>query len=578
MAHLSGPLPEHAPRCGRTERSLHSRHRQPRADRRSGDGLLRQGVRHHVPGPAPERCRRPRPRGEPADAPGHARARGRLRRARAGADPRRPSVRVRRRLPPANGPAGDGRELADLARVGGVREPLHDGDRRRHRRVAPRPARRIQARWCFAPDAGVRDVGLRPHHADGADGVHGHRVRPPLQARLRFLLSAHEAPRHRVSPRVAVLRRANRIREPDPLDLRRLALPARARSPPQRGARRRSAAVGQREPVSGLHPGGPPADAGARVIAEVAGAIVQVLVVGAGAPLLVGALRTLKARLVGRRGPSPWQPYANLRKLLVKEAVVSTTTSWVFRATPYILAAALLVTGLIVPVTTTRPPLAFAGNIILLVYLFMLGTFFLALAGLDVGSAFGGMGASREVAVAALAEPTVIVAVFALALRADTIDLGRIVERFRGEPWLAANPAHLLAFAAFFIVMLAETGRLPVDNPATHLELTMIHEAMVLEYSGRYLALVEWAAAMKLFLFMTLLANLFVPWGLREPTGPVAALLGLLALAGKLALLTTAVAVLETAVAKLRLFRVPELLAGSFALAFLSLMAVFLVR
>ena len=314
------------------------------------------------------------------------------------------------------------------------------------------------------------------------------------------------------------------------------------------------------------------------MIAEVASAIVQVLVVGAGAPLLVGALRTLKARLVGRRGPSPWQPYANLRKLLVKEAVVSTTTSWVFRATPYILAAALLVTGLIVPVTTTRPPLAFAGNIILLVYLFMLGTFFLALAGLDVGSAFGGMGASREVAVAALAEPTVIVAVFALALRADTIDLGRIVERFRGEPWLAANPAHLLAFAAFFIVMLAETGRLPVDNPATHLELTMIHEAMVLEYSGRYLALVEWAAAMKLFLFMTLLANLFVPWGLREPTGPVAALLGLLALAGKLALLTTAVAVLETAVAKLRLFRVPELLAGSFALAFLSLMAVFLVR
>jgi formate hydrogenlyase subunit 4 len=314
------------------------------------------------------------------------------------------------------------------------------------------------------------------------------------------------------------------------------------------------------------------------MIAEVAGAIVQILVVGAGAPLLVGVLRTLKARLVGRRGSSPWQPYANLRKLLAKEAVVSTTTSWVFRATPHILAATLLVTGLIVPVTTTRPPLAFAGNIILLVYLFMLGTFFLALAGLDAGSAFGGMGASREVAIAALAEPTVIVAVFALALRADTIDLGRIVERFGDEPWLAANPAHLLAFAAFFIVMLAETGRLPVDNPATHLELTMIHEAMVLEYSGRYLALVEWAAAMKLFLFMTLLANLFFPWGLREPTGPVAVLLGLLALAGKLALLTIAVAVLETAVAKLRLFRVPELLAGSFALAFLSLMAVFLVR
>jgi len=314
------------------------------------------------------------------------------------------------------------------------------------------------------------------------------------------------------------------------------------------------------------------------VIAGFAVAIVQVLVVGVGAPLLVGVLRTLKARLVGRRGPSPWQPYADLRKLLAKEVVISPTTSWVFRATPYVLVATMLVTALIVPVAVASPPLAFAGNIILLMYIFMLGTFFLALAGLDAGSAFGGMGSSREVAVAALAEPTIIVAVFALALRAGTIDLGRVVEHFGREPWLAANPAHLLAFAAFFIVMLAETGRLPVDNPATHLELTMIHEAMVLEYSGRYLALVEWAGAMKLFLFMTLLANLFFPWGLTGPAGSAPVLLALLALAAKLAVLTSVVAVLETMVAKLRLFRVPELLAGSFALACLSLMAVILVR
>ena len=314
------------------------------------------------------------------------------------------------------------------------------------------------------------------------------------------------------------------------------------------------------------------------MIATLALAVVQIAIVAFGAPLLVGTLRTLKARLVGRQGPSPWQPYADVRKLLAKEVVVSTTTSWVFRATPYALVATLLTAALIVPVMTVRPPLAFAGNIILLVYLFMLGTFFLALAGLDAGSAFGGMGSSREAAVAALAEPTVVVAVFALALRAESIDLGRIVERFAGEPWLAANPAHLLAFAALFIVMLAETGRLPVDNPATHLELTMIHEAMVLEYSGRYLALVEWASAMKLFVFMTLLANLFVPWGLAEPTGPIPVLVGALALAAKLAVLTAAVALLETAVAKLRLFRVPELLAGSFALAFLSLMAIFVVR
>jgi formate hydrogenlyase subunit 4 len=312
------------------------------------------------------------------------------------------------------------------------------------------------------------------------------------------------------------------------------------------------------------------------VIADLALALIQALVVAAGAPLLVGVLRTLKARLVGRRGPRPWQPYADLAKLLRKEAVVSTTTSWVFRVTPYVLFATMLVAAVIVPVVASRTALPFAG-IILLMYLFLVGSFFLALAGLDSGSAFGGMGASREVAVAALAEPTVILAVFALALRADTTNLGGIVARLSGEPSLAASPGHLLAFAAFFIVMLAETGRLPVDNPATHLELTMIHEAMVLEYSGRYLALVEWAGAMKLFVFLTLLANLFFPWGVPDLVAPVPIVLGLLALAGKLAVLTVGLAVLETIVAKLRLFRVPELLAGSFALALLSVTAVFLV-
>jgi formate hydrogenlyase subunit 4 len=312
------------------------------------------------------------------------------------------------------------------------------------------------------------------------------------------------------------------------------------------------------------------------VITDLALALTQALVVAAGAPLLVGVLRTLKARLVGRRGPRPWQPYADLAKLLRKEAVVSTTTSWVFRVTPYVLVATMLVAAVIVPVVASRTALPFAG-IILLMYLFLVGSFFLALAGLDSGSAFGGMGASREVAVAALAEPTVILAVFALALRADTTNLGGIVARLGGEPRLIASPGHLLAFAAFFIVMLAETGRLPVDNPATHLELTMIHEAMVLEYSGRYLALVEWAGAMKLFVFLTLLANLFFPWGVPSLVAPAPILLGLLALAGKLAVLTVGLAVLETIIAKLRLFRVPELLAGSFALALLSVTAVFLV-
>ena len=306
-------------------------------------------------------------------------------------------------------------------------------------------------------------------------------------------------------------------------------------------------------------------------------AVLQVLVVAAGAPLLVGALRTLKARLVGRRGPRVLQPYANLVKLLRKEVVVSTTTSWIFRVTPYVLFATMVVAALIVPLVLARPVLDFAG-LVLLMYLFVLGTFFLALAGLDAGSAFGGMGSSREVAVAALAEPTIMVAILALALRAGTTNLGGIVERFTHEPLLAANPGHLLAFSALFIVMLAETGRLPVDNPATHLELSMIHEAMVLEYSGHYLALVEWASAMKLFLFMTLLANLFLPWGMPVTAAPGTIVLGLLVLAGKLAVLTVGLAVVETTVAKLRLFRVPELLAGSFALALLSVLSVFLLR
>ena len=310
---------------------------------------------------------------------------------------------------------------------------------------------------------------------------------------------------------------------------------------------------------------------------DVALALLQVLIVAGGAPLLVGIVRTMKARLTGRRGPRPLQPYADLAKLLRKGTVVSTTTSWIFRTTPYVLAATMLVAALIVPVMLARPVLDFAG-LVLLMYLFVFGTFFLALAGLDAGSAFGGMGASREVAVAALAEPTIMIAILALALRAETTNLGAIVERFAGEPLLAANPGHLLAFGALFIVMLAETGRLPVDNPATHLELTMIHEAMVLEYSGRHLALVEWASAMKLFLFMALLANLFFPWGMPASAAPLALLLGLLVLAAKMIVLATGLAVIETLVAKLRLFRVPELLAGSFALAVLSVLSVFLLR
>jgi formate hydrogenlyase subunit 4 len=307
-------------------------------------------------------------------------------------------------------------------------------------------------------------------------------------------------------------------------------------------------------------------------------ALTQAVVVGAGAPLLVGLIRWLKARLQGRRGASPLQPYRDLRKLLAKETVVAETTSWIFRVTPYLQAAVMLVIAAGVPLLVTRTAFGLAGNVVLVMYLMLLGTFFLALAGLDAGSAFGGMGASREVVVAALAEPTVILAIFALSLHAGTTNLGAIVERLAAERLLAFDPGHLLAFAAFFVVMIAETGRLPVDNPATHLELTMIHEAMVLEYSGRYLALVEWAAGMKLFLFLALLGNLFVPWGVPATEATPSILLGAAALAVKLTVLAGLLALLESGVAKLRLFRVPELLSGSFVLALLSVASFFFLR
>src|SRR5512141_1187582 len=201
------------------------------------------------------------------------------------------------------------------------------------------------------------------------------------------------------------------------------------------------------------------------MLTEIVINVVQMLIIALGAPLLVGSVRKIKARLQGRRGASALQPYRDLRKWFAKEAVISENTSWIFRFTPYLLAATMLLAALIVPVLTIATRFGLLGNIIVLMYLFLLGTFFLALAGLDAGSAFGGMGSSREMAIAALAEPTVMIAIFALALRAGTTSLNEIIARGAADPLLILNAGHLLAFVAFFIVALAETGRLPIDNP-----------------------------------------------------------------------------------------------------------------
>src|SRR5215831_15786492 len=295
------------------------------------------------------------------------------------------------------------------------------------------------------------------------------------------------------------------------------------------------------------------------------------------APWLVGFIRMVKARLQGRRGAPPWQPYYDLRKLLGKEAVVSRNASWLFRFAPYLIFAATVAVTMLVPLIAAPLPFDGIGDLLVVVYLLLLGTFFLSLAGLDPGSAFGGMGASREMTVAALAEPTVALAIFALALSAGSTNLGQIVARTMSGP-AAVSPGHLLAFLALFIVTLAETGRLPIDNPATHLELTMIHEAMVLEYSGRYLALIEWAASLKLLIFFSLLSNLFVPWGVAAGLTAGALALAVASLLVKLVILAAVVAVLETRIAKLRLFRVPELLSVSFVLALLAVTSSFLLR
>jgi formate hydrogenlyase subunit 4 len=296
------------------------------------------------------------------------------------------------------------------------------------------------------------------------------------------------------------------------------------------------------------------------------------------APGLVGLIRFFKARLQNRRGAPPWQPYRELRKLFTKEVVVSRNASWIFSAAPYVVFSSTLAVAFLVPLLSV--PLAFdsIGDMIVVVYLLLLGTFFLALSGLDPGSAFGGMGASREMTVAALAEPALAAAIFSLALGAGSTNLGDIALGILENPAAALTPGHLLAFAALFIIMLAETGRLPIDNPATHLELTMIHEAMVLEYSGRYLALMEWAASLKLLIFFALLANLFAPWGVATTFAPAPLALAGATLLLKLSVLAAAVALLETHLAKLRLFRVPELLAASFVLALLAVTSSFLLR
>ncbi|MGO8838981.1 MAG: respiratory chain complex I subunit 1 family protein [Limisphaerales bacterium] len=294
------------------------------------------------------------------------------------------------------------------------------------------------------------------------------------------------------------------------------------------------------------------------------------------APLVTGCIRNWKARLQNRRGPRIVQPYFDLLKFLRKDMVISEHASWVFSAAPYVVFITSLLVGLMVPMATTQAPLSLFGGVLAVVGLLALGRFFLALGGLDPASAFGGMGSSREMTIAAIAEPALMLAIFTVAITVGSTDFSHMVAAAQQSGWDLLNPTHLMAFAALFIVLLAETGRIPVDNPATHLELTMIHEAMLLEYSGRYLALMEWGASIKQLVLMAILVNVFLPMGLAADDSALALGLGLALFLGKILLLSAAVVLVETANAKLRLFRVPDLLSAAFVLAAMALLSTFL--
>lgn len=307
--------------------------------------------------------------------------------------------------------------------------------------------------------------------------------------------------------------------------------------------------------------------------------IFQLFIIIALAPLLSGIMKKVKAFFQIRKGPGVLQPYYDILKLLQKDSVVSTNVSWIFHAAPIVSFVAVLAAGLLIPIYTTQLSLGFAGDLIAVIYLFAMARFFTALASLDAGSSFGGMGGSREMFIASLVEPALMLSIFAVALNVGSTNLGFISQTVSGLGFDAMSPYQILAFVALFIIAIAETGRIPVDNPATHLELTMIHEAMILEYSGKQLAIVEIGAMIKQLLVFSLLANIFFPWGIvTQNAGAAEYVLALLIFVLKIIIIGITMAIVETSTAKWRLFRLPELMSISLMLSFLAIVAVIIVK
>jgi formate hydrogenlyase subunit 4 len=304
--------------------------------------------------------------------------------------------------------------------------------------------------------------------------------------------------------------------------------------------------------------------------------VLQALLLLAIAPLVTGIIRKIKAYAQQRRGASILQPYRDIAKYFRKDSVVSRETSWIFSVTPYISMAAVLIAALLVPVFVTRT-LGFVGDLIVVVYLLGTVRFFTALAALDAGSAFGGMGSSREMMVSSIVEPTMLLSIFAMGLITGTTSLGTIASALSVSGIDLVRPALFLASAAFFISTIAENARVPVDNPTTHLELTMIHEGMILEYSGKKLGLMELSSMTRLVLYFTILSNVFFPWGIANDLSVFSIGAGLVAILVKVLFLALIVAIIESSISKLRLFRLPNLLTVSFTLALLAVMSFYIL-
>ena len=304
--------------------------------------------------------------------------------------------------------------------------------------------------------------------------------------------------------------------------------------------------------------------------------ILQVVVATATTPLLLGVMRQVRARMEGRVGPGVLQPYRDVRKLLAKEPLRADGSSGLLVAAPLVLLVSSLMVIALVPLVTTATIPAVPNDLFVVVSILLIGSVALALLGLDAGTAFGGMGSSRHMMIAALVEPTVLMSVYALSIPVGSSTLSRIVVARGADVTRVVTPAGLLAVVALVVVVLAETGRLPVDNPSTHLELTMIHESMILESAGRDMAWLEVGSWLRLTALLGLVVNLALPWGLADGAQPLAVLIAVVAFIAKLLVAGALIAAAEVFMAKVRLFKVPELLAGSFVLAFLAVTASYL--